>query len=128
MSKLLGFALAAAISFSAASPAPAASKIEAITSPGGIKAWLVREPSVPMIALDFAFTGGANADPMAKPGVANMVSSMLDEGAGDLSAQAFQERMEEKAIEIGLAARDQFRGRALALGQSHEAVTLLRSR
>ena len=48
--------IAAAISLSAASTAPAASKIQAIVSPGGIKAWLVREPSVPMVALDFAFS------------------------------------------------------------------------
>ena len=91
MKILLSLAVAAAISLSAANPASAASKIEAIVSPGGIKAWLVREPSVPMVALDFAFTGGANADPAGKPGVANMVSSMLDEGAGDLNAQTFQE-------------------------------------
>ena len=128
MSKLLGFAVAAAIAFGAAGPAPAASKIEPIVSPGGIKAWLVREPSVPMVAFDFAFTGGANADPAGKPGVANMVSSMLDEGAGDLNAQQFQERMEEKAIEIGFsAARDQFRGSLRSLSVNlDEAVTLLR--
>ena len=128
MKVLLSLVVAAAISLSAAGPAPAASKIQAIVSPGGIKAWLVREPSVPMVALDFAFTGGANADPAGKPGVANMVSSMLDEGAGDLDAQKFQERMEEKAIEIGFtAARDQFRGSLRSLSENlDEAVTLLR--
>ena len=57
-----------ALTFGAAGPAPAASKIEPIVSPGGIKAWLVREPSVPMVALDFAFTGGANADPAGQAG------------------------------------------------------------
>ena len=40
-----------------------------------------------------------------------MVVSLLDEGAGDLDAQGFQERLEDKAIELGFpAARDQFRG------------------
>jgi zinc protease len=121
-------ALAAAVSLAFAGPAPAASRIEAIVSPGGIKAWLVREPAVPMVALDFAFTGGANADPADKSGVASMVSSLLDEGAGNLDAQAFQERMEEKAIEIAFnAARDQFRGslRTLSLNLD-EAVDLMR--
>src|SRR5262249_954052 len=66
------------------SAARAESKIEPIVSPGGIKAWLVRETTVPMVAVDFAFTGGANADPAEKPGVANMVGSLLDEGAGEL--------------------------------------------
>ena len=128
MKMLLGFAVATAVILGAASPAPAANKVEAIVSPGGIKAWLVREPSVPMVAFDFAFTGGANADPADKPGVANMVSQMLDEGAGDLSAQAFQERTEEKAIEIGfLAARDHFRGSLRSLSENlDEAVTLMR--
>ena len=53
---------------------------------------------------------------------------MLDEGAGDLNAQQFQERMEEKAIEIGFtAARDQFRGSLRSLSVNlDEAVTLLR--
>jgi zinc protease len=111
-----------------ASPACAESKIQAIVSPGGIKAWLVREPSVPMVAVDFAFTGGANADPAEKPGVATMLGALLDEGAGDLDSSAFQERMEEKAIELSFnAARDQFRGslRTLSLNLD-EAVDLLR--
>src|SRR6185295_10598521 len=92
------------------------------------KAWLVREPSVPMIALDFAFAGGANADPADKPGVANMVSSMLDEGAGDLDARAFQERLEERAIQLAFrAARDHFRGSLHTLTINlDEGVELLR--
>jgi zinc protease len=121
-------AIAAGFTFLFAASAPAASRIEPIVSPGGIKAWLVREPAVPMVALDFAFTGGANADPADKPGVANMLGSLLDEGAGDIDSQTFQERMEEKAIEIAFtAARDQFRGslRTLTLNLD-EGVDLLR--
>ena len=100
----------------------------AIVSPGGIKAWLVREQSVPMVAIDFAFLGGANADPADKPGVASMVSSLLDEGAGELDARAFQERMEEKAIQLGFTAgRDHFRGSLRSLSANlDEAVDLLR--
>ena len=49
-----------------------ATTIERIVSPGGIVAWLVREPSVPLIALDFAFKGGATQDPPDRAGVATM--------------------------------------------------------
>ena len=80
--------------------------IERVVSPGGIEAWLVREPSVPLIAVDFAFRGGANQDPADKPGVANMVAALLDEGAGELDAKAFQR-----------AARGQ-RGRAALLASA----------
>src|SRR5205085_8208108 len=80
VSRIFGALLGLALGLAAFGSADAASKIEAITSPGGIKAWLVRETSVPVIAVDYAFTGGANADPAGKPGVANMVGSLLDEG------------------------------------------------
>ena len=128
MSKLFGAALAIALTFACVGPASAASKIEEIVSPGGIKAWLVRDKTVPMLALDYAFTGGANADPAGRPGVANMAAALLDEGAGDLAARAFQELMEEKAIQLGFTAgRDQFRGslRSLSINLD-EAVNLLR--
>ena len=57
MSRFLA-ALFAVCAVAFTSAASAASKIEPIVSPGGIKAWLVREPSVPMIAVDFAFAEG----------------------------------------------------------------------
>jgi zinc protease len=47
--------------------APAlATTIERVVSPGGIEAWLVHEPAVPMIAVDFAFVGGAAQDALGK--------------------------------------------------------------
>ena len=57
-----------------------------------------------------------------------MIASLLDEGAGDIDSRAFQERMEEKAIQLGFtAARDQFRGSLRTLSVNlDEAVDLLR--
>ena len=128
MSRIFGAALAPAVVAFAGPAADAASKIEAITSPGGIKAWLVREPSVPMIALDYAFTGGAQCRSGRQAGGRQHVAAMLDEGAGDLDARAFQERMEEKAIQLGFtASRDHFRGSLRSLSANlDEAVNLLR--
>jgi zinc protease len=94
-----------------AAPAAAATRIERVVSPGGIEAWLVRETSVPLIAMDFAFAGGANQDPAVKPGVGHMVASMMDEGAGELDARAFQEQLEKNAIELNFRVqRDEMRG------------------
>lgn len=92
-------------------PSQAVTRIERVVSPGGIEAWLVREPSVPLIALEFSFKGGANQDPADKPGVAYMAASSLDEGAGDLDSKAFQKRGEDNAVELSFRAnRDDFRG------------------
>jgi zinc protease len=125
--KLATAVAAAALAIVFAAEASAASKIKEIVSPGGIKAWLVSEPSVPMVALDYAFLGGANADPADKPGVANMAASLLDEGAGELDDKAFHERMEGKAIHINFnAGRDHFRGSMRSLTANlDEAAHLL---
>jgi zinc protease len=89
----------------------AATTIERVVSPGGIEAWLVRQPSVPLVALDFAMVGGANEDPADKAGLAHMVASLIDEGAGDLDADAYHKRLEDNAIELSFSAnRDHFRG------------------
>jgi zinc protease len=102
--------------------------IQEVESPGGIKAWLVEEHSVPLIAMRFAFAGGNAQDPEDKPGVANFLSSMLDEGAGDLDAAAFQERMEELGVKLSFQdARDTFYGNFQTLtGHRDEAADLLR--
>lgn len=106
---LLGAALAVALL--AAPQALAMTKIERVVSPGGIEAWLVREPSVPLIALEFAFRGGSSQDPADRPGVAYMTASLLDEGAGDLDSKAFQQRNESNAVEMSFRAnRDDLRG------------------
>jgi len=72
------FALAASFTLALALPAPsfAAAKIQHLISPGGIEAWFVQDATVPLIAMEYAFTGGAAQDPADKPGVGNMVASL----------------------------------------------------
>lgn len=119
----------AAVAALAVTAAPAnATKIERVVSPGGIEAWMVRDATVPLISIQFAFAGGTSQDPADKPGVANMVSATLDEGAGELDSQAFQERLEQGAIELRFSAdRDHFRGSLRTLTErSASAFDLLR--
>jgi zinc protease len=105
-----------------------ATKIERVVSPGGIEAWLVHDKTVPLVALDFAFRGGAIQDPAEKAGVANLVSGLLDEGAGDLDAKTFHERLEAKAVQLGFSTgRDHFRGYVRTLSEHRDdAFELLR--
>jgi zinc protease len=104
-----------------------AMKIQEVKSPGGITAWLVEEHSVPLIALRYAFDGGNAQDPDGKEGLANFLASMMDEGAGDLNAKQFQERMEEIAMRMGFDdARDAFYGSFETLTENRDkAVALL---
>jgi zinc protease len=69
-----GFAAAALVATSAASAAEVSSmKIERVTSPGGIEAWLVESHANPLIAMRFAFRGGAPRT--LKPRRASPISS-----------------------------------------------------
>jgi zinc protease len=96
---LRGLIIGVAISIAATVAQPAgATTVQRVVSPGGITAWLVQEPSLPLVALNFAFVGGATADPTDKPGVGYMVSSLLDDGAGELDSKAFKRRHEENAV------------------------------
>ena len=72
-----------------------AMNIERVVSPLGIEAWLVRENNVPMVAMRFAFKGGAAQDEEGREGTAYLLSGMIDEGAGELKSSAFQEKIEE---------------------------------
>lgn len=97
-------------------------KIQHVKSPGGIQAWLVEEHSVPLLALRFAFDGGNTQDPVEKQGLANFMSAMLDEGAGEYDHARFQERMEELAFKMSFEdARDAFYGSFETLSANRDA-------
>jgi zinc protease len=117
------YAFIAAMLLVANAPADAKVQIQEVTSPGGIKAWLVESRQVPLIAIKFGFAGGAAHDPQDKGGLANFVSGMLDEGAGDLDAIAFQEREEELAMKMEFeAGRDMFIGSFQTLTKNKDAA------
>mgnify|MGYP001370939645 CR=1 FL=1 len=65
-------------------PSAHAVNVEKIVSQGGISAWLVRDHQNPIINMRIAFRGGAALDPAGKGGLANLVSALLDEGAGNM--------------------------------------------
>ncbi len=80
--------------------------IQEVTSPGGITAWLVEEPSIPFIAIEIRFVGGTSLDAPGKRGAVNLMTALIEEGAGDMDAQAFQTRREELAASFGFDVYD----------------------
>src|SRR5262249_33030840 len=98
-----------------------AMNIEHVVSPLGIEAWLVSDRTLPLIAVEFAFRGSADQDPPDKPGIANVATSLLDDGAGPFDAKAFHDRLERKAIELSFhAGRDYLRGTLRTLTENRD--------
>jgi zinc protease len=102
--------------------------VKALTSPLGIEAWHVESDVVPLIAVSFIFEGGSAHDPEDKPGVAQMLARLLDEGAGEYNSDAFQERLAARAIELSFNAGNDAVGGSLKTLVKHadEAFELLR--
>lgn len=97
--------------------------IREIRTPRGLKFWLVEDHTVPVIAMRFAFRGGASQDPDHLAGTSYMLSGLLDEGAGDMDAQAFHEKMEDLAVELSFnAERDSFGGSLRTLVRNADAA------
>jgi len=71
--------------------------IQEVTSPSGIEAGLVEDNSIPFVAIDIWFMGGASLDPEGKRGAIHLMTGLLEEGAEDMDARAFAEATESLA-------------------------------
>lgn len=116
-----------AFAASASGWAAAASTVKEVTSPAGVRAWLVEDHSVPLFAIHFAFMGGSAREPVGKEGLASLLASMLLEGAGADAAAAFKERLAASSVRMGFtASRDAIVGTVEGLTKRRaEAVALL---
>jgi zinc protease len=79
-------------------------EIQEVTTPLGIKAWLVEDKSAPLVALSFSFAGGTASEPESQKGVTNLMAILLTDGAGSLNAEAFRRRQEDAAAYLGFGA------------------------
>jgi zinc protease len=80
---------AAALFLTLGLPAQAAIDIQTVTSPGGIKAWLVQDSGIPFTALEIRFRGGSSLDAPDKRGGVNLMTALIEEGTGDLDSVGF---------------------------------------
>lgn len=129
---MIRLALAASLAVMAALlpvPVRAAVEIQEVTSPGGITAWLVEEHSIPFVALELRFRGGASLDAPGKRGAINLMTGLLEEGAADMDAQAFAAAREALAARISYdVGDDALAVSARFLTENREAgVALLRA-
>lgn len=93
-------------------------RAQSILTPSGVEIWHVEDYTVPVVSVEFAFLGGAAQDPEGAAGLANLMASLLDEGAGELTSEPFQEALEDKAIELSFdAGRDRIDGSLRTLAE-----------
>ncbi|MDV7141222.1 pitrilysin family protein [Tropicimonas sp. TH_r6] len=103
---MIRFVLAVTLTLFATLPARAEIDILEVESPGGFKAWLVEEHSIPFVALELRFRGGTSLDAPGKRGAINLMTALLEEGAGEMDSQAFTIATESLAAEFRFRAHD----------------------
>lgn len=82
-------------------PARAALEVQRVVSPGGIEVWLVENHANPILSMAMAFRGGsAVLDTATRLGTAELLTGLMNEGAGPHDSQAFQRLLEENSIEF----------------------------
>lgn len=79
-------------------------EIQEVETPGGFTAWLVEEHSIPFAAIEIRFRGGTSLDADGKGGSTNLMMGLLEEGSGDMDAQAFTAERERLAARMGFDA------------------------
>lgn len=102
--------------------------IQKITSAKGLSAWLVEDHSIPVISMEIGFTYGSAQDPEMLSGLSTLLSNTLDEGAGELVAKDFQQRLDDNSIALKFnSSRDGFFGSVKTLSKHKgEAFHLLK--
>jgi zinc protease len=128
MKRLRVLAAAIASLFTLLPVVAGAIEIKEITTPLGIKAWLVEDRSTPVVALSYSFSGGTATDPAGQAGITDLMAGLLTDGAGSMDAQAFRQRQENAAASLGFnASLDRLNGslRVLSVNRD-EGFELLR--
>lgn len=109
-----------------AAPLHAEVDIQPVTSPQGFDAWLSEERSIPFVAIEIIFPGGANLDPEGAEGAVSLMTSLLSEGAGDLDAQEYAAALESLAGSVSFSAgRDSVSLSIQALSENRDEVVEL---
>lgn len=94
---MIRFILSICVAVGLAMPAQAEVNIKEVTSEAGLTAWLVEDHSIPFVALEIRFRGGASLDAPGKRGAINLMTWLLEEGAVDMDARAFARATEALA-------------------------------
>ena len=102
--------------------------IQELTSQNGTKFWLAQEKSIPFVSLEIRFRGGTSMDDNKTLGAVSFMTAMLEEGSGELDAQAFSKARDSIAASFDFdVSRDSLSVSARFLSDTREeAIQLLK--
>lgn len=99
-----------------------------IVEKNGMTAWLVSDDTLPLLTVKMAWRAGTASDPKDRSGLTMLLARLMNEGAGELPALAFQQAMADNVVSLGFDAnRDYLTGTLRCLNDyRHMCLQLLR--
>lgn len=89
-------------------PPAGAVEVQRVETPLGFALWMVRDTSIPVVAVEVSISGGSASDPAGKQGLAAMAAELLSESVGPYDAQAFAALVEDASIDLSVSAGGDF--------------------
>jgi zinc protease len=93
--------LFAGVMLLATATATATPKIEHWTLKNGVRVYFVEARNLPMVTLNVVFDAGSARDPQGRNGLAMLTNQLLNDGTGDLDADAIAAAFEGLGAEFG---------------------------
>jgi zinc protease len=78
----------------------AALDVQTLVTKNNTNVWFVEDHNVPVVSVVMSFKAGTSQAPKNKVAVASFLSALLVEGAGDLDAKAFHEKLQDLGISL----------------------------
>ncbi len=82
----------------------ASPKIDNWQTANGVQVYFVEAPEIPMIDVRLVYKAGSAQDG-EKHGIASLTASLMDEGAGDMDANAFNDKLADTGASFGAGAQ-----------------------
>jgi predicted Zn-dependent peptidase len=82
-------------------------EIATFTLASGVDVYLVERHELPVVSMTLRFPVGSVADPRGKEGLADIATSLLDEGTKELDKAAFEARLADLASNVYAGASDE---------------------
>ena len=103
---------------------PVLPSFERTVLPNGLEVYSAQTADLPVVSFSLVTRGGSAADPSGASGLTSLTYAMLEEGAGDLDALAFSDRVADLGATFGAqAGRDS--GSVSISGLSRHAALML---
>jgi predicted Zn-dependent peptidase len=72
--------------------------------PSGLEVWHAQRTGLPLVDVTLVLPGGTLAETPSQAGLATLTAAMLEEGAGDLDAQAFADALQQLGASLSVSA------------------------